>query len=57
MTAAEFTGALERLGWSTSEAAKRLASAPRSVRQWKAGSRKVSGPVVALLQGHLTPAQ
>lgn len=56
MTPAAFRTALDRLGLTQSEAARRLGVDPRTVRRWIAGDRKIPGPVAVLLRTWLASA-
>ena len=50
MTPADFRAALDRLGLSQSEAARRLRVDPRTVRRWIAGDRRIPWLVTELLR-------
>lgn len=50
MTPADLRAALDRLGLSQSEAARRCGVDPRSMRRWLAGDRRIPGPVVELVR-------
>ena len=49
MTPAEFIEIRQHLGLSIAELAEKLRLDPRTIRRYEAGDRKVSGPVMALL--------
>jgi DNA-binding transcriptional regulator YiaG len=50
VTPADFRAALDRLGLSQSEAARRCGVNARTVRRWVAGDRPIPGPVIALIR-------
>lgn len=49
----EFRDALEELGLSQVEAARRLRVTDRTVRYWVAGEREIPGPVEVLIEDWL----
>ena len=49
MTPAEFIEIRQQLGLSIAGLAEKLRLDPRTIRRYEAGDRKVSGPVMALL--------
>lgn len=57
MEAEEFQDALDRLGISQVEAARRLRVSDRAVRFWVAGDRKIPGPVEVLVECWLEKAR
>lgn len=57
MDAGELREALEELGISQREAARRLRVSPRTVRYWVAGDREIPGPVEVLVECWLTEAR
>jgi len=50
MTHRQLRAALKRLGWSQLEAARRLGVAPRTMRYWIAGERRIPESVALLLR-------
>ena len=50
MSAKQLRAALKRLGLTQVAAAHALGVAPRTVRQWVAGDRRVAEPAVRLLR-------
>lgn len=54
MDADELREALDELGISQREAARRLRVTDRAVRYWVAGEREIPGPVEALVECWLT---
>ena len=50
MTATQLRAALKRLGLSQVAAAARLGVAPRTMRYWVAGERRIPEPVAILLR-------
>lgn len=54
MEADELREALDELGISQREAARRLRVSDRAVRYWVAGEREIPGPVEALVECWLT---
>ena len=50
----ELQAALDRIGISQREAARRLRVSDRAVRYWIAGDREIPGPVEALVECWLT---
>ena len=50
MTAKQLRGALKRLELSQMAAAARLGVAPRTMRYWVAGERRIPEPVAILLR-------
>lgn len=54
MEADELREALDELGISQREAARRLRVTDRAVRYWVAGEREIPGPVEALVECWLT---
>lgn len=57
MDAKELRAALDTLGISQREAARRLRVSDRAVRYWIAGEREIPGPVEALVECWLAKAQ
>jgi len=57
MEADELREALDELGISQLEAARRLRVSGRAVRYWVAGEREIPGPVEALVECWLTKAR
>lgn len=57
MEADELREALDELGISQREAARRLRVSDRAVRYWVAGEREIPGPVEALVECWLTKAR
>lgn len=53
MTPEQLRAALERLGLTQAEAARRLGVTLRSVQHWVSGSRKIGRPVAMLVEGWL----
>jgi transcriptional regulator with XRE-family HTH domain len=50
MTHRQLRAALKHLGWSQLEAARRLGVAPRTMRYWIAGERRIPESVALLLR-------
>jgi transcriptional regulator with XRE-family HTH domain len=50
MTHRQLRTALKRLGWSHLEGARRLGVAPRTMRYWVAGERRIPESVALLLR-------
>jgi transcriptional regulator with XRE-family HTH domain len=50
MTQRQLRAALKRLGWSQLEGARRLGVAPRTMRYWVAGERRIPESVALLLR-------
>ena len=56
ITAKQFTGALDQLGWSKADAALYLNVNLGTIYRWATGDRDVPGPVVVVLEMQLEKA-